>query len=374
MFKWAAINAMSFRNGPFSHATMKTNQLLWVSLLAIGLLNCSTTKQIVLQVLEPSPVTFSRTITKVGIVNRSAKYNALPGESRLARMVAIEEQYINEKGKGAALNGLYEELLKEARFESIIMLDSISPDLLDFGATPDAISWESIEAICRKYQVDVLFSMAYFDTDTKVTLKKTTMLQPNLLRIRSKVPAQEITLKTLIENGWKIYDPNERQIIDEFVFNDQIISKGMGTSPLDAFQDIEGRTDTIIVQSKSTGTTYGQRLLPFNNNLPRTYYVRGSVALERAGDLAETGAWEQAAEIWRDNLDGTSKKVSSRCSHNLAVYHERNEDLAGAFEWALKSVEYNESNSGTAYLEILKKRIEQKKDLQAQIDRSAFGK
>ncbi len=365
---------MPFHNGPFSHANMKTKQLLWVLLFAISLLNCSTTKQIVLQALEPSPVTISRTIKKVGIVNRSAKYNGLPGETRLDRMVAIEEQYINEKGKGAALNGLYEELLKDARFESIKMLDSISPDLLDFGATPDAISWESIEAVCRKYQVDVLFSMAYFDTDTKVSLKKTSMLQPNLLRIRSKVPAQEITLKTLIENGWKIYDPNDRQIIDEFVFNDQIISKGMGTSALDAFQDIEGRTDTIIVQSKSTGTTYGQRLLPFNKNLPRTYYVRGSVALERAGDYAERGAWEQAAEIWRSELDSTRKKVSSRCSHNLAVYHERNEDLAGAFEWALKSVEYNQSNSGTAYLEILKKRIEQKKDLQEQIDRSAFGK
>ncbi|MCJ7465440.1 MAG: tetratricopeptide repeat protein [Maribacter sp.] len=353
---------------------MKKYYLLWVSLCGFILINCSPTKQIVLQTLEPSPVTISSTIKKVGIVNRSLPQNDLNGETGIDRMVAVEERYINEKGRGAALNGLYEELLKDARFESIKILDSVSPTLLDFGTAPDSISWQTIETICRKYGVDVIFSMAYFDTDTKVSLKKASMLQPNLMRVKTKVPAQEITLETLIENGWKIYDPNDRAIIDEFVFNDQIISKGMGIDPIDAFRAIEGRKDTIIGQSKATGVTYGQRLLPFNNQLLRDYYVRGSQNLERAGDLAENGAWDQAAELWRSELESPNEKVRSKSCHNLAVSFERIDDLDGALEWASKALELDASKSGLAYVESLRKRIEQKMVVQQQIDGSAMGK
>jgi hypothetical protein len=353
---------------------MKKYCLIWASLCGFILANCSPTKQIVLQTLEPSPVTISNSIKKVGIVNRSLPLNALNEESEIDRIVAIEEHYINEKGRGAALNGLYEELLKDARFESIKILDTVAPNLLDFGTAPDAISWQTIQTICRRYGVDVIFSMAYFETDTKVSLKKASMLQPNLMRVKTKVPAQEITLETLIENGWKIYDPNEREIIDEFVFNDQIISKGTGIDPIDAFQAIEGRKDTIIGQSKATGATYGQRLRPFNNQLQRDYYVRGSDNLERAGHLAENGTWDQAAELWRLELESPNEKVRSKSCHNLAVTCERNDDLEGALNWASKALELDANKTGTSYLESLKKRIEQKKVLQQQIDRSAFGK
>lgn len=85
------------------------------------------------------------------------------------------------------------------------------------GESSEGISWKKVEALCKENKVDAIFSLSHYDTDTKISLRKKKILQANMLRIKEKVKGNEITLETLIENGWRIYNPQNKQVIDEMV-------------------------------------------------------------------------------------------------------------------------------------------------------------
>jgi len=347
----------------------KLSNMFFASGLLIIIISCSPTKQIVLQTMEPSPVHISKKIKKIGIINRSLLQDVEEDETGLNRIVAAEEQWLSEQGRDAAPTGLFDELLKDSRFQSIKMLDSVPQALLNFDTGNDSISWESIEKICQSQNVDAIFSMSYFDAETTVSVKKTSMLQPNLMRVKVEVPAQEITLETLIENGWKIYYPYSNEIIDEFVFNGLVVSKGKGTNPIEAYKAIEGRKDTLVEQSKSAGSNYGLRLLPYEHNVERSYFVRGTDNLDLAGQLIENGDFLGASLLWKKEVDNPNPRIAGRACYNMAVINEINGDLSSAMEWATKSDRDYDNKEALKYINLLKYRSTQNQILEQQVSR-----
>jgi len=342
-------------------------------LLILGLLvlivSCSPTKSIVLQTMEPSPVHISKNVKRIGIINRSQPSDQLKDDTGINSVVAIEEQWLEEKGKSAALTGLFQKLLKDNRFQSVSILDSIPQELMHFEMENDSISWALINDICKTYNVDAVFSMSFFDTETKVSLKKTSMMQPNLMRVKVKVKAQEITLETLIENGWRIYYPRGKKIIDEFVLNNQIVSTGKGENPWEAYRSIEGRRDTLVKQSKVAGHNYGLRLLPYEDSVKRLYYARGSHNLDLAHSFMESGDWQGAFQLWEKELENTNPNIVGRACFNMAVRYEINGDLEKAMEWASKAhLDYHDKNA-LAYLDKLKYRFSQNQILEEQLSK-----
>lgn len=311
----------------------------------------------------------SKHIKKIGIINRSILPDVEENETGLIKLVSAEEQWLSQKGQDAALTGLFKELLKDNRFQSVQILDSVPKGLLKFDSGQDSISWPSIDKICQAYNVDAIFSMSYFDAETTFSIKKTSMLQPNLMRVKVKVPAQEITLETLIENGWKIYYPKSKEIIDEFVFNDQIVSKGKGANPLEAYRAIEGRKDSLVEQSMSTGSNYGLRLLPFENSVNRVYFARGSNNLDLADKLLENGDWLGASQLWVMELDSPNPRVAGRACYNMAVMNEINGNLKKATEWASRSHSDYDNKKALKYLGVLKNRTTQDQVLEQQVSR-----
>lgn len=340
-------------------------------MLTLGLLllivSCSPTKSIVLQTMEPSPVHISKNIKRIGIINRSQPTDKVKDDTGIYSVVAVEEQWLEEKGRSAALTGLFQKLLKDSRFQSIHILDSIPQELMDFEIENDSISWAMIEDICNTYDVDAVFSMSFFDTETKVSLKKTSMIQPNLMRVKVKVQAQEITLETLIENGWRIYYPKGKEIIDEFVLNNQIVSTGKGENPWEAYRAIEGRRDTLVKQSKVAGSNYGLRLLPYEDSVERLYYARGSQNLDLAHTFIKSGDWQGAFQLWEKELENSNPNIVGRACFNMAVRYEINGDLNRAMEWASKSQLDYHNKKALAYLDQLQYRFSQNQILEQQL-------
>jgi len=222
-------------------------------LLALGVLanlvSCGATQQLVVNTMEPSPVAISNDIKKIGIINRTEHIDAQKGVKVIDQILAAEEKWLTENGTDAAITG------------------------------------------CETHDVDAIFSLAFYDTDTKISLKKTKMDKADMVRKYTEVAAQEITLETLIENGWRIYDPQNQKLIDEIVFNDQIISKGKGENPVLAYRNIGDRKDTILQRSRDKGSKYGQRLLPFKSAVSRDYYVKGSNNLTQGAKKVAANAW-----------------------------------------------------------------------------------
>ncbi|WP_273566939.1 DUF6340 family protein [Maribacter halichondriae] len=330
--------------------------------------SCGTTKQIVLHTTEPSPVELSNQIKRIGVIANAESTTDMEGETNgMNRLVLAQEKWLTKKGKDAAINGLFDELLKDNRFEEVKMLEQGSGETSDFGSNSSGIPWSNIESLCTKNNVDAVFAMAFYETDTKVSVKKTSMLDRNLIRDQVKVKAQEITLETLIENGWRIYYPQNRQVIDEIVFNDQITSTGKGKDALAAYQAIGDRKETLMQQSRTNGSQYGQRLLPFKNSVSREYYIKGTDNLVLANELAENEDWSGAKKVLELDVEHQDAKIRRRSCHNLAVLSERVDNLEEALSWASKAYEYDNNGEDLEYIDILKKRIDDKKLLKSQL-------
>lgn len=336
--------------------------------------SCSTTEQVVLQTMEPSPVALPSAIKRIGIIDRSAPQEDFEIASRVDQYLAAENQWLSENGTDAAITGLFDELLKDKRFVSVKLLDSVTPEMKNFGSGTNSIAWKSVESLCKEFNVDALFSLAYYDTDTKVSVRKASVMQADLMRRKVEVKGQEITLETLIENGWRIYDPTNRQVIDDIVFNDQITSKGKGVDQIQAYKSIDNRREAIISKSRTTGSNYGLRLLPFQNSVSRTYYIKGTENFVKANQMVISGNWQGARELWEKDVENADSKIRGRSCHNIAVLNERNNDLKMALEWTNKSLDNHDSKVTLAYLATLKERIVQKDLLESQLTQLEFSK
>ncbi len=340
--------------------------------LISSIFGCAT-ERTVIRSMEPSPVSIPSNIKRIGIINSNVPSEAVKIQGRLDLAVAEEDLWLTKKGTEAAISGLFDELEKDKRFGMIKLLDSVPDSMQDFAAVPQKIDWPSVEALCDLHDVDVIFSLAYYETETKLSIKKSTMLQPNMMRENEKVPAKEITMETLIENGWRIYDPKKSAVLDEFVFNDQFVAKGKGTNEVRALRSIN-RRDTLLNQSRSRGSSYGLRLLPSEINIDRIYYVKGSELLEKAHELVIQDDWAGAAYLWKEESENQNAKIGSRGCHNVAVNFERDGYLNTALQWATRANSLHETKTSLEYINSLNDRITQKGLLDKQLALTAMAK
>jgi len=337
--------------------------LLLLLLIVVG---CGTTRNVDIQTLEPAPVTLSNTIKRIGIIGGKVHLTEEKEQTGLHQFIYREDQRLATEARDAAIIGLYNELAADKRFDTIILIEDFLQNESDPELQGNYLNWETIEALCHEHMVDAIFSMAYYDSDTRVSLKKTTMEQFNLLRVKEKVAAHQITLETLIENGWRIYDPANKLLIDEFTSNNQIVSTAKGLDPYEALQAIEGRAENILEQSTKTGSSYGARLQPYAHSISREYYVKCTPIFEQAEAFTSSGDWESAATLWKKEADNPDPKINSKACYNLAILNERNHNLTSAMDWATRAYSQYQSKKFAAYIEALKFRMKQNDLLQLQ--------
>lgn len=343
-----------------------------VAMLA-SLTACSTTHQLGINTIEPAPVDLSRNIKRIGIINSSIPSERAEYKDRLNQILSSEDKELARQGTDAAINGLFDELAQDKRFEKILLLEDVPEVVKGISPVPDNNSWNTIESLCRTHEVDAIFSLAFYDTDTKVSLKKTKMEQRDLMRDLVEVKAHEITLETLIENGWRIYDPQNKEVIDEFTFNDHITSSAKGISPMRALRAITDRKDSVLQKSMNTGSAYGSRLQPSKQVIYRDYYVSGTENFVQADKLAQTEEYQAAAALWEQEVDHDNPKIRARACHNMAVIYEFRGDVEAAIDWITKALANHNNKLSEQYLQSLEHRKIQQEQLKQQLAYNAFS-
>lgn len=346
----------------------------YLLLLLMIVVGCGTTRNVDIQTLEPAPVSLSNTIKRIGVIGGKVHLTEEKEQTGLHQLIYRENQQLAKEARDAAINGLYNELAADRRFDTIILMEDIVQNKKDPELQGNYLNWKTIESLCQVYKVDAIFSMAYYDSDTRVSLKKTTMEQLNLLRVKEKVAAHQITLETLIENGWRIYDPANKLLIDEFTFNNEIVSTAKGLDPYEALQAIEDRAKNIVEQSTQTGSSYGARLQPYEHSITREYYVKCTPIFEQAGVYTSSGDWESAAKLWKKETENPDSKINGKACYNLAILYERNNNLTTAMDWATRAYSQYQSKKFAAYIEALKFRMRQNDLLELQQSESLPSK
>lgn len=318
-------------------------------------MGCSATNSVTMSVQEPAVVSMPGAMKKVGIIDRSVSESRRGVIGRIDQVFTLDGPEMNRRGAVAGVNGLLEELMKNDRFSVVKNLEIEQMENSAYGALPAPLPWEDIDEICEDHNLDGLFLLEYYDTDTAIdyTAERVTIEAFGL-----GIPALEhhATVQTDITTGWRIYDNTSRSIIDEFVITESIYTTGRGINPAEAVKAVTGRTEAIQDMSGHIGRDYGRSILPYWTRVRRDYYVRGSDNLKLAKRRAQTGNWDGAAELWLNETENAKPKIAGRAFYNMAIINEIDGDLDEAIEWARLAYENFGDKRALRYLRILEDR------------------
>lgn len=347
------------------------NRIKTLAFLAIAVLitSCGATNRLTMGVTEPAIVHLPSEVTRVGIINRSLPSKGNNVLDKIDKILSAEGLNLDKKGAEAAISSLSSELSMIKNFQEIKIIEGSEEVKKGLAVLPATLPWELVERLCEENGVDVLFSLEFYDTDTKADYRVTTMKLPNSLGVDVDVPAHEVTLATNIVNGWRLYDPQIKQVVDERLFNKNMMFKGSGINPMKAVEAVAGRNETVQEYSRNVGIAYAKRLIPRTRRIARDYFVRGSDNFQIAQRRAEAGDWDGAAALWEQELSNPDEKIAGRAHYNMAISNEINGDLEKAIQFAAKSYTEYRTNIALDYVNVLRYRVRQNQVLDQQLAR-----
>lgn len=343
--------------------------LLICVLVASLFTSCVSTNQMTMNATEPAAVSIAYDVQNIGIINRSLPSKGHKAIDQIDKILSVEGKNLDKHGADAAVTALRDELRAEGRFQEIVKIDSIGALQKGLGVLPATLSWEQVEELCVQFDVDVIFSLAFYDTDTKVDYKQTTIQYPNSLGVKLPIPGHEVTLKTLIKNGWRVYDPQSKRILDEYFFNKNVVAVGQGINPMEAVKAVINRKEAVVEQSKNIGNAYARRIRPYRRRVTRDYFVKGTDNFVVAKRRAQAGNWDGAAELWEQELSNPDAKIAGRANYNMAISSEINGNLEKAVDYASKSYSDYGTKEALRYLDKLRYRQRQKRELNRQLSK-----
>jgi hypothetical protein len=327
-----------------------------VLLIAILLVSCKT-QQLYLNVVEPAIVTLSPDIKSIGVINRSMPTDETKIFDVIDKALTLEGVNLDKDGAEEAIKGLSDELLNNDRFTEVKTLTDIDFRTPKLGIIPVPLSWEIVDKICQENGTDALFSLETYDTDTRLNYSSHNVEIKNPLGIRIPGIEHQVDMETIVKTGWRIYDPKNQLIDDEYNYLQSVVFTGRGLNPLVAASGLTGRKDAVKEVSNKAGHGYAMRLLPYRIRVMRDYYVKGTNNFKIAKRKAQLGKWDEAGQLWEKEVDNPKMKIAGRASYNMAIINEINGDIETALSWAQKSYEDYNVKLGREYARILENRI-----------------
>ena len=317
--------------------------------------SCSSTELVHISVQEPAPVTIPNDIKVVGVVNRTTPSKQTKIINAVDKIFSLEGVKLDQAGAQATITGLTDELAKNTRFTQVKPLNNLELTTVGGGFFPGAMTWEQVTQICKDNNVEALFSLEMFDTESKLNVAAAPGAIPTPL---GNVPAinQAANLTTNIRTGWRIYDPMTKEILDEYPMTRSISASESGFNPAKAAEILAGRRDAVMEAGNRIGQLYAIRILPYWIRVTRDYFVRGTDQFRIARRKAQTGNWNEAAAIWEGETKNPNPKVAGRACYNMAIINEINGDLDGAIAWAQRGYENYNNRLSLQYVNILKNR------------------
>ncbi|MBJ2173840.1 hypothetical protein JBL43_06290 [Aureibaculum sp. A20] len=347
-----------------SKLTNKTS----ISLLALALIlsSCATTNKMTMGVLEPAPVYMPKDIHNIGIIDRSLPSDENTELDKLDKVLSAEGKNLDKEGAHRAILGLSDKLGKNQNFNEVKIIENANLRSPGSGVFPASLSWETVQQICDENDVDALYVLSYYDTDSKVDYKIVQKKIKNPLGIEISVPEHHATIFTHLKTGWRVYDVKDKLILDEYNVNQNITSTGKGINPVKALGAVAGRKEAVLENSNTIGYNYGARILPRSVRVSRDYFIKGTDKLETANRRAIAGQWDSAAELWNEEVSNSDNKIAGRACYNMAIINEINGNLDEAIEWAQKAYTDYEIKEAISYIKILRYRKENNRLLASQ--------
>jgi hypothetical protein len=331
-------------------------KLFSVVFVVAFLVSCKT-NELYLSVIEPAPVTLSREIKKVGVINRSMPTDETKFLDVIDKALSLEGVDLDRDGAEQAIKGLSEELRNNARFDEVKIITETEFRTPKLGIFPVPLSWEIVNKICREEGADALFALEYYDTDTRISYSTREAGSKDVFGINIPSVVHQANMETIVKTGWRIYDPANQVIADEFNHYQSYIFTGSGPNPLVAVAGLAGRKEAVTDVSNRAGHSYALRIIPFRNRVYRDYFVKGTENFKTAKRRAQMGQWDEAAELWELETASPKRKIAGRACYNMGIINEINGYVDEALGWVQKSYTDYKIRQAKDYSRILRNRL-----------------
>ncbi len=345
---------------------MKKNNFLIILLVAI-ITSCKT-NLVYIKATNPSPVTISNDSKNIGIANRSTPSEDNKTLNTIHQATSGETLKLIKEASAECVRGLNDALTQNKRFDIVKPLNHLELRTPVTGSFPSQLSWTEVESICKDNGVDILFVLEVFDTELKVIpLTAPPSKITSVIDVINTVTQSQVNITTNIKTGWRIYDPKNKYILDEFPMADYLTITANAATVVNTTEAMLGRKEAIKQSANKMGSMYADRIIPYYITVTRDYYVKGSYNFKIATRKARTGNWDSAGELWLKETNNSRRKIAGRACYNMAILGEINGDLDAAIQWAQKSYENYNNKLALKYVNILKYRRQSNQRLQNQL-------
>jgi hypothetical protein len=293
--------------------------ILFVSLFY----SCAATSSVMVKVIKPADINVPGHVKKLGIVDRTYFF----GES------AYQDKYsANETMAGAIV-----ELSKTERF-TVYQIQGVSLSSNGSNSFSSPLNWNEVKDLCDKNKVDALVVLEIFTVNKNISwstenqsIVKNGITQNQIMHIAN--------MRTEVLTGWRIYDPANQTIVDQWRISDSKFSSAKGISTFDAESALPQYSFVVTELARNNGEKYALRIAPVAMMVNRYFYTGGDPQLQDAQALINAQNYKEAVKVWEAVFRTSQKpKIQGRAAHNIAVACEINGELDKAIEWAQKAI------------------------------------
>ncbi|HLN52690.1 MAG TPA: DUF6340 family protein [Lentimicrobium sp.] len=295
--------------------------LLMASTLLLA--GCSKYAMVSFNYPLPPEAELPENIKTIAVVNRSLTAKEDKAGKIIESVLSGEIEVSDRKASEQAILGVSERIPENAEFRCVIPLEN---KLIGSGTreTPPALEWVKVKEICNTSNADALLVLEVFDSNSDLLLPK--IFKPDAPVV------DERNFNVVMK--WRMYDPNEKKIIDQYECRRQLTFQSDGnhmTVPPKA----------MFGAAYSGGQEYIERFLPGFFIVQRQIFKKGKHedkdSFETAYRHVETDDWEGAANAWIEIMKHNSFENTGRACLNMAVYCEAVGNLDDAISWARKA-------------------------------------
>jgi hypothetical protein len=327
-------------------------RILLILCIAFACSACST-KKIVLLSKQTATIELPESTKNILIINRythektkdfviSSDLLYIGGERDLSNTLA---EYI---AKGIENEGFYQtQLIEEFEMQGAAA-----------STFPDYYSWMEVQMLCYKEQADLLILLEFANVEISRDIFNVSSPAKddngNMVELEQWKAVQSGT----IEVGLRIYEPQNKNVLDDFFFSDIINVFVFGETRADARSNCPTERDIIMDYARAYAEKYVLRISPTWKPMNRKFYVQGSDAMKKAAKLVLDDKWEAAASIWHEiaKKEKESPKLQSYALYNLALYAEKEGKLKQAIAFAQKSNKLYPNKKAQDYAMVLNAR------------------
>ena len=305
-------------------------------------MSCSTYEPLSIDVLIPAKHSLQPEIKSVVLIDNSLLFR---GEKIHEIILPSETYEVDTIWKDdfaqIVLDGLKYELEQRSFFDSVY----VHPDPLKrSGLVKGHITWEIIDAICKKYNAEAVVSVDDYLYHTKIEVKK--VHDGNLFALMDASAA--VLLRT--------YNSLNRTVEYKEIYRDTISWDAYGGSMAYIAAQLPPLKSALADLANYMGEKAADDIAPYWQEQKRGFYNSGNIQFMQATEYVRSENWGEAIKVWKYVFDHAKTKVKSRAAYNLALASEILGDYESANYWINEGLGALSGSSG-GQVNVEKKRL-----------------